>query len=104
MTHMIIDNLKNELSETAQEELKGFVSETVEQKVDKAVEKKLHKEMKKLARKITVNLILTGAVVAGAVLVWRPISSKSNENKRCRKTAASLICFLCFLGYPLIIK
>ncbi len=25
--------------------------------------------MKKLARKITVNLILTGAVVAGAVLV-----------------------------------
>ena len=66
---MIIDNLKNELSETAQEELKGFVSETVEQKVDKAVEKKLHTEMKKLARKITVNLILTGAVVAGAVLV-----------------------------------
>ena len=69
MTDMNIDNLKNELSETAQEELKGFVSETVEQKVDKAVEKKLHKEMKKLARKITVNLILTGAVVAGAVLV-----------------------------------
>ncbi len=39
MTDMNIDNLKNELSETAQEELKGFVSETVEQKVDKAVEK-----------------------------------------------------------------
>lgn len=66
---MIIDNLKNELSATAQEKLKGFVTETVEQKVEKAVENKLHKEMKKLARKITVKLVLTGAVVAGTVLI-----------------------------------
>lgn len=58
---MIIDNVKTDLSDAAQEKVKTLV--------EQAVEKKLHKEMKKFTRKLTFKILLTGAAVAGTVLL-----------------------------------
>lgn len=58
---MIIEDLKADLSDAAQEKIKGVI--------EQAVDKKVHKEIKKLSRKITVKLILTGVFVAGTILL-----------------------------------
>ena len=58
---MIIKDVKTDLSDAAQEKLKGII--------EQAVEKKLQKEMKKITKKLTVKFIVTGVAMAGAVLL-----------------------------------
>ncbi|MBR1483944.1 MAG: hypothetical protein IJ598_13405 [Ruminococcus sp.] len=62
---MMIKNIKKEMSESAQNKLRGFVEQSVEQ----AIENKLHKEIKKVTRALTVKFIITGAVMAGALVL-----------------------------------
>lgn len=57
---MMIENIKAELSENAQQKLKTVVED--------AVEKKIRKELKRTARKLTFKFIVTGAAIAGAFL------------------------------------
>ena len=58
---MIIEDLKADLSEAAQNKLKSMIAETVESK--------LQKEVKKITKKLTVKFIITGVALAGAVLL-----------------------------------
>ena len=58
---MIIEDVKADLSEAAQEKLKEIVGQTIE--------KKLQKEMKKVMRKLTAKFIITGVAMAGALLL-----------------------------------
>lgn len=57
----IIDDIKAELSETAQDKLKAMIVDTVE--------KKFQKEVKKITRKLTINFIVSGVALAGFVLI-----------------------------------
>lgn len=58
---MIIEDIKTDLTEAAQNKLKEIIGE--------AVESKLQKEVKKITRKLTVKLIVTGAALAGVILL-----------------------------------
>ena len=62
---MIIEDLKADLSEAAQNKLRAFISETVEKKLDS----KLQKELKKVAKKLTLRFVITGVALAGVVLL-----------------------------------
>ena len=55
---MIIEDLKADLSEAAQNKLKDYIGQ--------AVEKKLRKEMKKVTKKLTVKFVFTGVALLGA--------------------------------------
>ena len=58
---MIIEDLKTDLSEAAQNHLKDIISDTVE--------KKVKKEVKKITKKLTVKFIITGIALAGVCLL-----------------------------------
>ena len=58
---MIIEDLKIDLSEAAQEKLKGMIAA--------AVESRIQKEAKKIAKKLAVKFIITGVALAGAYLL-----------------------------------
>lgn len=58
---MIVENLKADISEAAQEKIKGMV--------EQAIESKLKKEAKKAARRMTVKFIISGIALAGVILL-----------------------------------
>lgn len=58
---MIMNEIKKDLKESAQDKLKAMIAE--------AVEKKLQKEMKKISRKLTINFIIFGIALAGSYIV-----------------------------------
>lgn len=58
---MIIEDLKADLTEAAQNKLKAIIADTVESKVQK--------EVKKITKKLTVKFILTGVALAGVCLL-----------------------------------
>ena len=58
---MIIEDLKADLSEAAQNKLKALVGDMVESKVQK--------EAKKIAKKLTIKFILSGIALAGFCLL-----------------------------------
>ena len=54
---MIIEDLKADLTEAAQNKLKAIISDTVESKIQK--------EVKKITKKLTIKFIITGVALAG---------------------------------------
>ena len=58
---MIIEDLKADLTEAAQNKLKAMIAD--------AVESKLKKEVKKITKKLTIKFILTGVALAGVYLL-----------------------------------
>lgn len=58
---MIIEDLKIDLSEAAQDKLKSMIAN--------AVESRLQKEVKKITKKLAVKFIITGVALAGAYLL-----------------------------------
>jgi len=58
---MIIEDLKADLSEAAQNKLKETISDMIESK--------LQREIKKIAKKLTVKFIIAGVAMAGAFLL-----------------------------------
>ena len=58
---VIIEDIKADLSEAAQDKLKAMIGKTIETK--------LQKEAKKLTRRLTIKFILTGVALAGVYVV-----------------------------------
>ena len=67
---MIINDLKTDLSEAAQDRLKAYIAQTVE--------KKIQKEAKKITKKLTINFIISGVTLAGAILVINNVDKISD--------------------------
>ena len=58
---MIIEDLKADLSEAAENKIKAVI--------EKAVEAKVQKEVKKVVKKLTIKMIVTAVALAGTVLI-----------------------------------
>ena len=57
---MLMEEIKADLNEAAEEKLKALIADTVE--------KKVRKEVRKITKKLTIRFVLTGAALAGACL------------------------------------